>query len=203
MVSIAAAQEPLVETPTCSKGDDDDNSLSHSAIWYPDMPPPGLALNESFLVAPDVYTSSYRPLFWSRFGVHGGMYLAALVKITISGATGRMDFSFPNPTVPDECRSFGRIADDGDDDETVEFPIDGPGGEIIDRVERYQELFATDAPGWLAREGDLIWLKIHTNRGWSCEVSSKPGSDETLMAEKEFLAAPGTLTTGFYGVRVY
>jgi len=108
--------------------------------------------------------SGYRPLFWSWFGGRGGIYLASLVKIRIIGVIGRIDFFFDRPEVPTGCRSFGRIDDSEDsedeDNETVEFPIDRPRGEIIDRVEIRQGLFLEGATKWLRREGHLTWLKV-------------------------------------------
>lgn len=158
MVSLAARQPTLPA----------DHSLRRSAIWYPDVPSSKLSLNEGFLVAPRAYTSGYRPLFWTSFGGPGGVYLASLVKISVIGVIDRIDFTFNNAEVPVECRSFGRIRDrvdnEGDDsDEVVEFPIDGPGGEIVDRVEVHQELFLEDsnAADFLCREGLLALSLIH------------------------------------------
>ncbi|KAL2021082.1 hypothetical protein VTK56DRAFT_7501 [Thermocarpiscus australiensis] len=204
MVSLAARRQLRLHMPT-GHGGNDNSSLKHSAIWYPDVPPPTVNLNEDFLVASEMYMSGYRPLFWSWFGGRGGIYLASLVKIRIIGFIGRIDFFFDTPEVPTGCRSFGRIEDSEDredeDDEAVEFPIDGPGGEVIDRVEIRQGLFLEGAAEWLRREGYLTWLKLHTNRGRTCEVGRTPTSRKMSVAEKEISAAPGTVITGFYGVQ--
>ena len=160
------------------------------------------------------------------------MYLSSLVKITIRKSSGRMDFSFAGPDVPNECRSFGRIAGDHDEDDDseaevkdkiVEFPIDGFGGEVIDKVEIRQG-FVKNARGRFSREGCLTWFKvptylfvspsgslvcvgktddkeIHTNRDRMCEVGSTRVSRNTRIVDKEFSVAPGTAITGFYGIQ--
>ncbi|KAK3305101.1 uncharacterized protein B0T15DRAFT_188618 [Chaetomium strumarium] len=195
MVSLAAQ----LPTPHMSTG----RSLRSSAIWYPEVPHASLDLNEGFLVEPQEYTSGYRPLFWSCFGGPGGIYLSNLVKITIIGVIDRIEFSFDIQEVPAECRSFGRMGDWEDDeiddnDGVVEFPIDGPGGEVLDRVELLQELFPEEsgAADWLCKEGQLTWLKIYTNRGRMCEVGLKSESRKRHVVRKE-LSAPSI--TGFYG----
>ncbi|KAK4041693.1 hypothetical protein C8A01DRAFT_45232 [Parachaetomium inaequale] len=165
----------------------------------PDVPPRRLNLNESFVVAPDAYTWGYAPLFWTCFGGRGGVYLAAFEEITIGGASGCIHFSFANPEVPDECRSFGRIADDADRDketEAIELLIDGSGGEIIDELELCQELLPTNDPGWLARQGLLAWFKVFHHPS----QSFRPG---VPVVEKELSASPGTAITGFYGVQLF
>ena len=162
MTGLAIAGYQPVHPPAGFESHDDYH-LRRLAIWYPDVPPRRLNLNERFFVAPDAYTWGYAPLFWTCFGGCGGVYLAALEKITIRGASGCIYFSFANPEVPDECRSFGRIAEYADrDDETeaIELLIDGPGGEIIDKVELCEELLPDDVPGWLGRQGLLAWLKV-------------------------------------------
>ncbi len=157
-----SVSQPVVHPPT-DFGSHDDSDLRRLAIWHPDVPPRGLNLNESFVVAPDAYTWGYSPLFWTYFGGRGGVYLEALEKITIRRASGCIHFSFANLEVPDECRSFGRIAnyvDRDDETESIELLIDGPGGEIIDKVELCQELIPSDFRGWLGRQGVLAWLKV-------------------------------------------
>jgi hypothetical protein len=75
-----------------------------------------------------------------------------------------MDFSFNNDGVPRDCRSFGRIEDDVDEDAIVaEFQVDGPGGEIINRVEIRQEILLEDAAEWACREGYLLGLKVRVS----------------------------------------
>ena len=136
MTGLAIAKYQPVHPPTGIESRDDDD-LRRLAIWYPDVPSRRLNLNERFIVAPDAYTWGHAPLFWSCFGGCGGVYLAALEKITIRGASGCIYFSFANPEVPDECRSFGRIAEYADRDdktEAIELLVDGPGGESLTKL---------------------------------------------------------------------
>ncbi|KAK3294182.1 uncharacterized protein B0H64DRAFT_400073 [Chaetomium fimeti] len=208
MVSFALCRQPTGPQPKGPpKGPrtDGDEILRDTAIWYPHLPPPDLDLNEDFLVAPDVYRSGFRPLFWTRFGGPGGIYLANLVKINITHVVSRMDFIFNRPGAPTDCRTFGRIHIDNsaeesedEDDKPIEFPIDGPGGEVIHKIEICQAFFTAD---WIDREGYLALLKIHTNRGRTCEIGKKPKAGKKPNVEKEFVAAPGTAITGFYGAR--
>ncbi|KAL2172976.1 uncharacterized protein P884DRAFT_213424 [Thermothelomyces heterothallicus CBS 202.75] len=213
MVSVGAVRP--VESSMSSSHGADDNSLRHSAVWYPDVPSPTLNLNEDFLLAPRTYVSGFKPLFWSRFGGPGGVHLKHLVKLTVVDLDiGRIDFSFNSSSVPAECWRFSRIGDpkrkkdedededeEDDDSEIVEFPIDGPGGEMINKVEVGQQLLRGNVENWLYKEGHLTWLKIHTNRERALEVGSKYTSRRNIMVEKEFRAAPGTAITGFYGSR--
>ncbi len=163
MTGLAIVLHQPVHPPT-GLGSQDKHDLRRSGIWFPDVPPPRLNLNEGFLVAPDAYTQGFAPLFWTCFGGRGGIHLKALEKITIMGASGCIHFSFTNPEVPYESRSFGRVAtytEDDDETEPVELRIDGPGGEVIDKVELCQELFPTDGSrGWLGRQGCLTWFKV-------------------------------------------
>lgn len=83
--------------------------------------------------------------------------------MTVSWSPGlrRIDFSF-NTEVPAECRSFGR-QEDSEHTERIEFPIDGPGGEGVERIEifqRYPSEDGTSAAGWFRAEGILDSLKV-------------------------------------------
>ena len=89
------------------------------------------------------------------------MYLGNLTKVTASFWMGlrRLDFSFDRE-VPAECRSFGRHQDPKYG--VIEFPIDGPGGEVIDSVEicqQYPDRGAL-AAAWIHEAGQLCSLKV-------------------------------------------
>ncbi|KAK3901085.1 hypothetical protein C8A05DRAFT_45190 [Staphylotrichum tortipilum] len=189
------------------EGNNDDNAaakLRNSALWYPEMPPSDVDLNVSFLHEPDTYGEGYRPMFWTRFGGRGGCHLSALVKIDIRPASGRMDFFFNRPEVPNEYRSFGRQGyymleeDDPEedlDDAPIEFPIDGPSGEFLTKLETLSEFNQEYSLVYA-----LVWLKLHTNRGRTCEVGSyTTRRPEFEYVERDFVVAPGTAITGFYG----
>jgi hypothetical protein len=199
MVSIAVAPQPDAPTPAAHKQDE----LRRSAIWYPDFPLASLDLNEASFPQLPSYTWGYRPLFWACFGGPGGMYLGCLTKITISWSfLRRMDFTFDRE-VPAECRTFGRW-EDSEHTDLIQFPIDGPGGERIERVDIFQqypserERFQVE---WYRAEGSLDSLKIYTNRGRACRFGDRPSSRKKIVRQK-FLAAPGSVITGFFGAQV-
>jgi hypothetical protein len=159
-------------------------------------------LNEDFFVAPQQYTSGCRPIFWTRFGGPGGVYLPHLTKVAVSCASylRRIDFSF-DKEVPAECQRFGRL---GDPQHTtrIEFWIDGPGGEVISKVELDQEFPAGghNPPAGSRHEGSLLWVKLSTNRGRTCDFGRRSRSRHVV--KREMSAAPGTAITGFYGSQV-
>ena len=78
MVSITVAQQT---DATRAYGHD---RLRRSAIWYPDISPLVLGLNEDFFIPLQSYTWGYRPLLWVCFGGPGGIYLPNLTKVTAS-----------------------------------------------------------------------------------------------------------------------
>jgi hypothetical protein len=199
MVSIAVPQQ---QDTTMVSGHD---ILRRSAIWYPDIPPPMLNLNESSFMPLQAYTWGFKPFFWACFGGPGGIYLTHLTKITSwgSGRLLRLDFSFDRDEVPAECRRFGQIKE-GEDTERFEFVIDGPGGEVVDKVVVYQE-FRSEGEGAassFSREGTLAWLKMSTNRGRACDFGTRFHSRRRPVVRTEFSAAPGTAINGFFGARV-
>jgi len=156
MVSIAVCEEQsMPEHPQHA-------SLRCAALWYPDVPPPAINLNENAFVPLSPYTWGFKPLFWTRFGRPGGVYLQHLLRLIVNyvGHVTRLDFSF-DTEVPPECRRFGR-REETDYGELIGFPIDGPGGEIIDRVKIWQEYPREGANngGWRSEEGELGRLKV-------------------------------------------
>jgi len=161
MVSFGAAPhfEPHIPVPH----ETINRNLRQLAIWDPDVPSPTLDLNESFLVTPELYTSGFRPLFWTWFGGPRGIHLSNLVKITIVGlAILRVDFTFDNPKVPAERHQFPRRELDSDEQgsKMIEFTIDGPQGELINKIEIVKQLLGSKGDGWGQKEGCITWLKV-------------------------------------------
>ncbi|KAH6621557.1 hypothetical protein B0J18DRAFT_450642 [Chaetomium sp. MPI-SDFR-AT-0129] len=193
-IAVAVGQPPQPPTPCFDK-----SLLRRHGIWYPDLPPPSLDLNEEAFPAPSLYGWGFRPLFWSRFGGPGGIYLQHLTKLTVcGGGLQRIEFSF-DIDVPVECRSFGRW-ENTEFTEFVDFYIDGAGGELIDRVEIGQ-VYEDRGPNWRREAGDLGWVKIHTNRGRTCEAGRKQRSRKSVIKERVVIAGPGRVVTGFYGAQ--
>lgn len=154
-IAIAVGQPPQPPTPYF-----DSNLLRRHGIWYPYIPPLSLDLNQEAFPAPSLYGWGFRPLFWSRFGGPGGIYLRYLTTLTVcGGGLQRLDFSF-NIDVPVEYRSFGRY-ENTEFTKFIDFTVDGAGGELINKVEIGQE-YEDTGPKWLREAGDLIWLKVPT-----------------------------------------
>jgi hypothetical protein len=199
MVSIAVPKEVDMTT------EHQQDMLRCLATWYPKVPPPAIDLNEDFFVPLKSYTWGYKPIFWTHFGGAGGIYLPNLTKVTAScwdGSLVRIDFSF-DKEVPAECRRFGRVAD-SEYAKLVEFSIDGPGGEVIDKIEVCQQFPAEGQymPRWSREEGSLIWLAISTNRGRMFEVGKRSKSRSRPVVTKVVSAAPGVAITGLFGAQV-
>ncbi|KAH6637196.1 hypothetical protein F5144DRAFT_209027 [Chaetomium tenue] len=198
IVSLSIARETNTTT------EDRESTLRSSAIWYPDVPSPGLDLNEAFFVPLKSYTWGYKPVFWTCFGGPGGAYLPNLTKVMVSmyGILLRIDFSF-DKEVPVECRMFGRNKLP-EDKPPVIFQIDGPGGEVIDKVEVCQQFpgESQSNAGWLGEEGRLVWLKMGTNRGRECKFGTRSKLRSRPIVTRKISAAPGTAIIGFFGARV-
>ncbi len=199
MVSIAVPQQTCVTASANGHG-----KLRRSALWYPNVPPPLVNLNEDFFLPLQSYTWGYRPLFWTRFGGPSGSYLSHLIKITASWAGGllRMDFLFDRK-IPDDCQRFGQH-EDSENGTVIEFSVDGPGGEVIDQVEVRQHYPSEReyVAAWSRREGQLAWLKVTTNRGRTCEFGRKPNSRSKSIVQKKVSATQGSAITGFFGAQV-
>jgi hypothetical protein len=145
-------------------------NLQSGALWYPDIPPPTLCLNQdAFFPARARFVAQiqYKPLIWCHFGGTGGKYLAHLTRVSVTsgGGTRRIAFFFGEvEDVPTECRSLGRLgglaaaAGRGAD---IDFLIDGPGGERIEAVE-IGHRFWEDGKGrpWEVEQGIMVWFKV-------------------------------------------
>jgi len=184
---------------------DREDGFRRSAIWYPDIPPPTVSLNEEFYVSRQFCTWGY-PLFWCCFGGPGGIYLPHLTQVIVTCWRTNwvvMDFSF-DIEVPAECQRFGR-SKDPQETQRVRFSVNGAGGEVIDKIEIWQH-FPNDnrmASAWFNLGGSLIMVKLSTNWGRTCEVGTRVGERvRRFEVKREFSAVPGTAITGFFGHQV-
>lgn len=111
-------------------------SLRDTALWYPNIPEPGLCLNDDYFTGEDPSTVGYRPLCWNLFGGPGGIHLRSLTDIFVTclGSLRGIEFGYNTDEVPAERRKLGRYKSSGYE-QIIRFPIDGPGGEIIEAVE--------------------------------------------------------------------
>ncbi|KAL9131737.1 MAG: hypothetical protein Q9217_000412 [Psora testacea] len=110
--------------------------LRENALWYPTVPDVKLYLNEASFTGKSPSTTGYRPLFWTLFGGPNGIYLRHLIQVTVTrlGNLLSIEFHYDTDEIPAERRMLGRHTPI-DYSETMRFPIDGPGGEIITMVE--------------------------------------------------------------------
>ncbi|KAK4652022.1 hypothetical protein QC762_607670 [Podospora pseudocomata] len=193
--------------------------LRNSAVWYPDIPPAHLNLNEEFFFPAQSYTQGFKPLFWTHFGGPGGIYLKDLHRISWSTADEIMAFEFQNEDVPLDCRMFGRapLPDSDDEDNLDIFDIDGPGGERITAIEISQKYYKEDGERWLMSEGALALFKVcctpaatahstllgsvFTNRGRYYQFEDEPKPRSWNVKTKLFTSPPGYIITGFYGAQ--
>ncbi|KAI9872225.1 MAG: hypothetical protein M1830_001895 [Pleopsidium flavum] len=111
-------------------------SLRDTALWYPNIPEPGLCLNDDYFTGEDPSAVGYRPLCWKLFGGPGGIYLQSLTDISVTrlGSLCGIEFHYNTDEVPAEWRKLGRRKST-EYEQVMRFPIDGPGGEIIETVE--------------------------------------------------------------------
>ncbi|TKW48683.1 hypothetical protein CTA1_11015 [Colletotrichum tanaceti] len=154
MVSLAVCRQ--LSLPEQADRDHEKDRLRNSGFWYPDIPGPALCLNEESFAPRDHYLSGYKPLFWTTFGGPGGVHLRNLTGLTAiwgGGGLRRVDFAYDVP-VPSEHRTFG-CQKPGEWTKTIEFAIDGPGGELIDTIEVFRRYPDAGYP-WLVEEGTLV-----------------------------------------------
>lgn len=74
----------------------------------------------------------------------------------------RIRFAFDKEDVPAEHRSFGRLKEEEENEETVEFSIDGPGGERIESIEmRHYYAEPKEALPWIVKEGIMVRCEVN------------------------------------------
>ncbi|KAH7175925.1 F-box domain-containing protein [Dactylonectria macrodidyma] len=111
-------------------------TLRGSAVWYPRIPKTGLYLNESDYTAREVAMTNFQPISWTLFGGPAGRYLPLLTGMSVTVEIGyptAIEFHYNTWVVPPECRKLGRCTPSVDA-KTIDFEIDGPGGEVIDSL---------------------------------------------------------------------
>ncbi|KAI5921644.1 hypothetical protein F4810DRAFT_677085 [Camillea tinctor] len=202
LISLSASQRSLSSTKMLSRED----QLRNLSLWYPDVLPSSMSLSKSIFPARDDVCREYKPLFWLSFGGPGGSYLRNLVRISAlcgEETPQRLDFFYNNQN-PIERQSFSRhFATEFSN--TMDFAIDGPGGEIINAVEvevLHYDPSDTTRP-WIAyMDGDLVACTIYTNRGRYCRFACDDDDDDPSdLVSISMTAAPGKTITGFFGTQ--
>ncbi|KAK0701375.1 hypothetical protein B0T21DRAFT_379058 [Apiosordaria backusii] len=206
LVSIAAVLKANGVT-----ADDDDSSentadrqLKNSALWYPYPPPDRAKLNGELYHPLQSHLLGFNPMFWTRFGGPGGIYLKHLTKISCYYKQVLV-FEYNRDDIPKQCRMFGRRPKLQSPYATsVHFDIDGPGGERIVGVNIRHKVWKELEEPYFTYE-DLGSVEIFTSLGNSCYFAfdDEEEGDEWTQTVKEsrFLVKKGMPITGFYGAQ--
>jgi hypothetical protein len=111
-------------------------SIRFTSLWYPEIPGPDLDLNDESFTMKDDVAVGYEPLCWSLFGGMQGVYLRNLTAISVVelGSIRSIEFHYDRDDIPIQCRKLGRPVS-LESANTFLFPINGPGGQVINGVE--------------------------------------------------------------------
>lgn len=121
--------------------------LRKYALWHPKIPESELFLNERFFMGEDPLVPGYRPLHRTLFGGPDGSDLRSLTGISVTLFDNQpfsMKFFYNNERISRErlelgyhpSKVFWR---------TIIFPVDGPGGEIIEVVDVAVQYYADES----------------------------------------------------------
>ncbi|KAL1970940.1 hypothetical protein VTN77DRAFT_2774 [Rasamsonia byssochlamydoides] len=150
MVSLGFSSEGASDVDTCNQR----STLRDTAQWFPDVPDDSFCLNETAFREIPRQPLEYRPLTVLLYGGPQGVHLNKLIGITVWIVDFEriygIDFAYntavdgqkvhtlgrSGPFSDAEPRSYGPC--DNSTDQRIDFPIDGPGGEIIEGVDVQQ-----------------------------------------------------------------
>ncbi|KAH0550938.1 hypothetical protein GP486_007698 [Trichoglossum hirsutum] len=157
IVSLATARLNLPHVPRPAE---QGPSLRTTALWYPTVPSPDLYLNDVSFTGESPSAAGYRPLFWTRFGGPDGIYLRSLTEVCVTrlGGLCGIEFHYDTDDIPMEMRKLGR-RNFTDSSHVTRFPIDGPGGELIQTVDVSIERAAGEGEYSFYRHGKLRSFK--------------------------------------------
>ncbi|KAM3509399.1 hypothetical protein MY10362_000638 [Beauveria mimosiformis] len=174
-------------------------SLRHIAIWYPEVPPEDLVLNDSSFTGLRPVSTTYQPISWIKFGGQGGQNLphvkGVMIKFgaSLSGLQIVYDRDVPD-TGDATSERFGRCGPSKMEGASL-FPIDGAAGQRIASIS--VGLAVYENPDYLEylRHGIIQYLMISTNFDRTTCLGKK--KDGYRMRNVD--VAGGTTITGFYG----
>jgi len=100
------------------------------------VPSPDLCLNDESFTGESPAAAGYQPLSWIRFGGPNGIYLRSLTEVCVTrlGGLCGIEFHYNTEDIPMEARKLGRRKFT-DFSRVERFPIDGPGGELIQTID--------------------------------------------------------------------
>ena len=139
-------------------------SLREVALWYPKVPEPDLCLNEESFTGENPLSTGYRPLFWTHFGGPGGTYLDHVTGMSVKylGGLYSLEFHYDTTSRPAGTDRLGRFKEDGYS-RSLEFSIDGPGGELIELVEFSLQRWDANKPYGFLNHGILEFIKVRNS----------------------------------------
>lgn len=160
MVSLAVSSCRLPHMEP-SVGED---ILRGRGLWYPDIPHPSLCLNSDSFLPLKFYTDGYKPLVWTSFGGSGGIYLQHLTQVSVvcDSSMRRIEFSYGQDALISHCTLGRHIPSTYA--KVINFPVDGPGGETINKVVVYPVDYRDQdsESNWIADEWALVSFEVST-----------------------------------------
>ena len=110
-------------------------SLRQAALWYPNIPPNKLLLNEKSFAGQGPLSANYRPLCWIHFGGPGGKSLDYVQGNLVQFSHGLhgLQFVYDEAYGRRHSDKLGRCKEQESQFKPL-FPIDGVKGERIDSV---------------------------------------------------------------------
>ncbi|CRG91685.1 Clathrin heavy chain 2 [Talaromyces islandicus] len=124
----------------------ENRSRRETDVWYPDILEEGLFISGYGYNDLELAHMDY-PTYWVLFGGRGGIYLRNLIKITgtIEGNHISLKFTYNTDRIPVQNYELGPIKGRIDVDFTIiNFPIDGPGGEVVTALDVYTPEVCSD-----------------------------------------------------------
>lgn len=136
-------------------------SLTRLALWYPDIPPPHLTLNEHSFTGRSSAAMEYSPFVWSQFGGLSGEVLRHMTGISVMqlGSLCSIYFRYNIETIDLRHARLGRRAQT-DFSRMIDFAIDGPQGERITSIEASLAKVSSECTIPFCQDGILESLKV-------------------------------------------
>lgn len=120
-----------------------------------------MCLNDESFTGECPSTAGYQPLFWTLFGGPGGIYLRSLTEVSVTrlGDLCGIEFRYDTEDLSMRTRTLGR-RNITEFSRIMRFPIDGPGGELIQTVEVSIERAAGERVYRFYRHGKLSSFRV-------------------------------------------
>lgn len=194
-------------------------SLRESALWYPEIPDDTIHIDETWFPARGNASRMFDPLVWLHFGGPRGKQLHHLIGMTIRMTdldcvikvpceiSFHYDLATDTADVSKTCvlgQQYRYEEEDLPNDCYSHFPIDGSGGERIDRIDINYDYKENTGPLIRGYPCAIRWMKVTTNKNRSCGfgVPSIPRWMRERVKEVSLEAPPQMAITGLYSNHV-